>query len=87
MCKHKSPHGGKKSFLSHYISSKPFFSIRDRAQTTINVLGDTYAAAIVGKYSVDDLKEETKSGSVETQNDMENTVKNFGSESNEETAF
>ena len=47
-------------FFLKYLENKTF--LRDRVGTTINVMGDTYAAAIVGKYYESDLKEARESG-------------------------
>ena len=57
------------------------FFLRDRFQTTVNVLGDTFAAAIVGKYSQNDLKFEensTNTNKCETEYVTENCALNVG---------
>ena len=48
--------------------------LRDRLQTTINVMGDTYSAAVVAKYSQNDFADERSYESDDSLEYFENSA-------------
>ena len=56
---------------------------RDRLRTTINVMGDTFAAAVVAKYSQKDFAEERPHGSSDSLELFDNLANDVVPESEE----
>ena len=71
-------------YLSTCAHNEAYIAIfsRDRLQTTINVMGDTFAAAVVAKYSQDDFVEE-KPHSADSVELFENLAKDVLPDSEE----
>lgn len=59
------------------------FNIRDRLQTTINVMGDTVAAAVVAKYSRNDFPYRIPGENVNSGEILENFPKGILRETEE----